>query len=368
MFSEARISKNEETGFSLVELMIAMTISLFLLLGITYVYTQSKPVYRTQENLARMQENGRLAFEYLSGDLRMAGYFGCASASMTYQTSPAAVACPAPGTAPSLTCTLGGTGCADIDFDPAKAVYGHESTTTTVWSPALTPALTDVYDNSDVLTIRGTASTNASIVKDASPTAANIKVSTTVGLAQGDVLMASNCKSSTIFQACNVTGGNVLVHDTGNNLGCASPAYGNSCKNWGNDYTGGTVLKLIKNTYFIKAIDGVPTLHRRNLAGTDQALVPNVENFQIKYGVAPTVDDYPTIYSTAEAVDTAGKWNLVKSIRIELLMRSAEDNITTAIQKNVYFNGADIVPTDRRLRIAMSTTIGVRNRTLLSTK
>ena len=69
-------------GFSLVEIMVALGISLFILAGIGYVYTNSKQTYRVQDQLSRLQENGRLAFEYLTRDIRMAGYWGCGTSGM----------------------------------------------------------------------------------------------------------------------------------------------------------------------------------------------------------------------------------------------------------------------------------------------
>ena len=82
------------------------------------------------------------------------------------------------------------------------------------------------------------------------------------------------------------------------------------------------------------------------------------------YAIAPTIDDYPTSYVTASSVTN---WNLVKSVRIDLLVRSPDNRITTDVQK-VYFNGSTITPTDRHLRLVMGTTVSIRNRTLLSTK
>jgi len=63
-------------GFSLVELLAALAISLLLLAGIGQVYSAARHSYRLQDTLARLQENGRYVLETLSGDLRRAGYLG----------------------------------------------------------------------------------------------------------------------------------------------------------------------------------------------------------------------------------------------------------------------------------------------------
>ena len=66
--------KVNQHGLSLVELMIAMTIGLFLLAAIGSVFLSSKQTYRTGDNLSRMQENGRFAVDWLGKEIRVAGY------------------------------------------------------------------------------------------------------------------------------------------------------------------------------------------------------------------------------------------------------------------------------------------------------
>jgi type IV pilus assembly protein PilW len=63
-------------GFSLVELMIALVITLILIAGIGQIFVSSKKSFTIQDSLARQQENGRYAIELIAQDLRRAGYFG----------------------------------------------------------------------------------------------------------------------------------------------------------------------------------------------------------------------------------------------------------------------------------------------------
>ena len=63
-------------GFSLVELMVALVITLILLAGISQIFVSSKKSFTIQDSLARQQENGRYAIEVISQDLRRAGYWG----------------------------------------------------------------------------------------------------------------------------------------------------------------------------------------------------------------------------------------------------------------------------------------------------
>jgi type IV pilus assembly protein PilW len=63
-------------GFSLIELMIALVITLILLAGIAQIYLGSKKSFNIQNSLGRQQENGRYATETIAQDLRRAGYWG----------------------------------------------------------------------------------------------------------------------------------------------------------------------------------------------------------------------------------------------------------------------------------------------------
>lgn len=63
-------------GFSLVELMVALAISMILLGGIGQILLGSKKSFTIQDTLGRQQENGRYAINTVSADLRRAGYRG----------------------------------------------------------------------------------------------------------------------------------------------------------------------------------------------------------------------------------------------------------------------------------------------------
>jgi len=70
-------NKSFQTGLSLIEIMISLLIGAFLLGGVLQIFIGSKQTYRMQENLSRLQENGRFALDFIGRDLRMAGYWGC---------------------------------------------------------------------------------------------------------------------------------------------------------------------------------------------------------------------------------------------------------------------------------------------------
>jgi len=69
-------SGRRQRGVGLIELMVALVIGLFLILGAVTVFNQSRNTYRASEGVARMQEAARLAMDVIEADLRMANYWG----------------------------------------------------------------------------------------------------------------------------------------------------------------------------------------------------------------------------------------------------------------------------------------------------
>ena len=66
--------KHLPMGFSLVELMVAMTIGLGLMLVVAQLFLGSRQIQATQDDLARIQEGARFVVELMAKELRMAGY------------------------------------------------------------------------------------------------------------------------------------------------------------------------------------------------------------------------------------------------------------------------------------------------------
>ena len=78
---------NRSRGVTLIELMIAMVISTIVLLGVGTVYSSSKRSYKVQEEMARLQENARYAFNVMSRDIRGAGFIGSHLATALVETA-----------------------------------------------------------------------------------------------------------------------------------------------------------------------------------------------------------------------------------------------------------------------------------------
>lgn len=65
---------NRQRGFTLVEILVALAIGALLTVGFVQIFSGSKKTYLVQDNLSRLQENGRFAMDFLSQDIRMAGF------------------------------------------------------------------------------------------------------------------------------------------------------------------------------------------------------------------------------------------------------------------------------------------------------
>lgn len=70
----APLSIGRQRGMSLVELMVAMTIGLIITVVIANLFLGTKETYRTQDDLSRIQENLRFAFQVVGRTVRLAGY------------------------------------------------------------------------------------------------------------------------------------------------------------------------------------------------------------------------------------------------------------------------------------------------------
>lgn len=75
------IEHGRQAGFSIVELMVAILISLIILAGVIQVVVSSKTTFLGQEEMSFIQENARYAVDVLGKDIQGAGYWGCSGAS-----------------------------------------------------------------------------------------------------------------------------------------------------------------------------------------------------------------------------------------------------------------------------------------------
>jgi len=329
-------------GMSLVEVLVALVISLFLLGGIIQVYLANKTSYAFSNAISRIQENGRYSLDTMSQDLRMAGFFGCAIFDPTDSES-----------------IVNNLNAAGTGYDAAV----HDI----IGQGLLEGTNNDGLNGSDSITLRGAKPSQFNVFPPFGPsTSANIKVNNNDILETGDIVMISNCRGADIFQITNTTQGkgaakDAVVHNTGTGTepGNYNP---DTCKSghclsqvYGAD---ASLFQLQAVTYTIAVGEsGEPALWRSE-NGVNLELIEGIEQMQILYGVDTDDDDFPNRYVVSTAV--ADMLDVI-SVRIMLLIRSESDGITEDVQSYTY-NGANITAADQRLRQIFSTTIALRNR------
>ena len=69
------INRNNQRGLGLVELMIAMLLSLLLSVAVISVFTANSRAFKQDENVLRMQDDARHALRELAFELSMAGHY-----------------------------------------------------------------------------------------------------------------------------------------------------------------------------------------------------------------------------------------------------------------------------------------------------
>jgi type IV pilus assembly protein PilW len=64
-------------GFGLIELLIALALSLVVVLGVAQIFIAAKNTYVSQNTAAGMQEDARFVLSKMIQEIRMVGMFGC---------------------------------------------------------------------------------------------------------------------------------------------------------------------------------------------------------------------------------------------------------------------------------------------------
>ena len=359
-----------QSGFSLVELMIAVTLGLLLMAGVGHIFLGSKQTYRMQEGMSRVQENGRFALEFLSRDIRMAGYVGCSrnvgTINNTLNAPPASFS-PAvgiqgwdyAGTGPGNTYSV------DASTAPISSTGG-------TWLTAAGGTLENfnALPGSDIVRVWTSGPDEPATITQINPGANTIVRSTpNATFRDGDILMISDCASADIIQACNVQaiGGGAEIQFTLSS-GC-NP--GNIPALSLGTQAGGEVVRLVSYIYYIGKRNDVaanpPALMRSPLdtngavAGAPEELIEGVESMQVLYGEDTNADGSADRQVAATAVSD---WTQVVSVRLALLMRGEEESEPATNTATYDLAGAQIDPVDdRRHRRVFATTIHLRNRT-----
>ena len=329
--------RHPQKGFSLIELMIAITLALIIIGAIGYFYLGTRQAYRSTDNLSQLQENQRVALDVIARDIRMAGYVGCVNIGGSQIN---VIANTPPSTTPAT----------------MAQIYKNGAGWT---NPTTAPIIARVA-GTDVIEIRF-ASGSANVQSKMTSISAQIKIySNTANFAAGDVLMVSDCSSTDIFRATTVSASSspvTIAHaSSSNTANFLSKVYD----------TNATIMAFHDVSYFIgtNPITGKPELYRFDAgvaAAVPEAIAENVENMQARYGLDSTgnngaVDAYNTVITPASA-------NVI-ALQVGMGFVGTDNYVGTAAQ-TYYLLGTAYTAADTRLRQAANITVVLRNQAVL---
>lgn len=356
-------------GMTLVELMVSLVLGLILLGSAIQVFQGNKQSYRIAEGLARVQENGRIALQIMAQDLRMVGQLGCGSRRVRLNdtlvfnfnsNNPPAFFDP----------TYAASNPIQV-FDDMAGWPGPE--TPTDGTEDLLICDTDNADEatcqvSDAIAITRGSETYALTLDNMADASAAIPIRTREFQAfasNDDLYLITDCLRGDLFRGTADTDQDTDPDTTPTtNItpdAALQQGYGQSAM----------VMPLTGSIYFVASDgSGQPALYRLPLIGNAQPIALGVEGMQIMIGEDTNDDSFADVYLAPAAV---GDWSNATSIRISLLIKSPENNVTDVPTPVSFFDGtaAEGVPglttvndgddADRRLRMTFTTTVTLRN-------
>ncbi|AKA22401.1 PilW family protein [Pseudomonas chlororaphis] len=69
--------RQDAKGFGLIEMLVALALSLIVALGVTQIFISAKDTYLSQSASAGLQEDARFVLSKMIQEIRMVGMFGC---------------------------------------------------------------------------------------------------------------------------------------------------------------------------------------------------------------------------------------------------------------------------------------------------
>lgn len=351
-------------GVTLIEMMIAMLISAFLLGGVIQIFISSKQSYRVGEDSSRLQENGRFAIDIMARDIRMAGFLPCRIQ--------------AGKVANSVDST-------DSIYDFFNAPVGADEygSSTFAGYPAVGSAPTDRVAGADAIRILRGGSQSSCVASHVVASATLHLCGPSSEFQQGDILLVCDAEKAALFQMSGPasTGAHTtIVHNTGT----GSP--GNCNKKLGKPGTPGDcatnsdaqfqmdaqIVKFSSVAYYIGVSTSGKTtsLYKIVLGQAPIELIEDIETMQLLYGEDTTADGIADQYVTGNNVTDA---NNVVAVRIGLLVRSPNEVAKDTDAKTYSVAGTAIADTGTAVthsggkffRNVYTSTIKVRNRGIL---
>lgn len=344
-----RLSRFRMQGLSLIELMIAILIGAFLTLGLLQVFSASREAYRLSEGIARVQENGRFALDYLQRDIRMAGHFGCVNDQARLET------------ANILQSHTSG----NLDFN--VSIRGYDSAPTGLTLNPVPIAGSDLlvlrFLTGDGLPIAGIDTTAGTVTVDST----RWNVLTQGGVPNPILFGIADCAHADVFQA------NAVAASTGT-VTLPNAAI---LSRYGVNPAGGpaTLYRAEAIVYYIgQGTSNRPSLFRARIgsaSNTSEELIEGIENMQFRYGQDRSAAGAPPtgyIASQGTATDVgnaATEWRRVGQVEVAVLAASPNPASTAQAVTSRVPRLLGVTPTvanDRRYRAVYQSTIALRNR------
>jgi type IV pilus assembly protein PilW len=287
--------RGNQTGLSLIELMVSMTLGLIVLSGVLVVFVNSSAARNEVERTSRQIENGRYASEILMEDIRVAGFYGA--------LDPTTLA--APGALPADPCSLT---VADWSSWIPVHVQGYDATGFT----STNCALNNLQAGTDVLVIRRGRTCTANTT-DCTP-------DVTTGT---PYLQVSRCSSQVTKYALGLQPSAGTAPFDMQEKTCLTTALANKREYYVHIYFVATENGRGDNIPTLKRLELVRDPSNPALAKWDTvALVEGVENLQFVYGVDTNNDGAPDEYVANPT--TLARWMNVVTVQFHVLARNID--------------------------------------------
>lgn len=300
-----RSTQRRQHGFSMVELMVAITISLLLLAGVIQIFLASRQTYTLQDGMARLQENARYALGRISNEISASGYLGCMESFNQDSISN------------NLVNQLNG-------YDYANPISAANDTGT---------------DGTDILYVRFGSSGNIPLLDEFNETSTQLTLDTTNAnydsLQQYDILTVGDCDGVSIFMITNdpeTSGGVVqfqsgIVASSGVNAGQSNIAGQFDAPVLAPDASVGSLISAFRvttNAYMVgPSSSGNGNALFVNSIDPNNELIQGVENFQVRMGVNDDTDLGADRYVDADDL-VASDWNNVVSVRVDMRLNTVD--------------------------------------------
>ncbi|MGQ0579662.1 MAG: PilW family protein [Betaproteobacteria bacterium] len=285
-------------GFSLVEILVAMVISLLGILIIFQVFEASEGIKRTSTSGGDAQQNGLLALSAIERDARMSGF------GINY--------------APLLGCVVQGDDAGrNISFSLTAAEITDEVSDAG-------DSITLVYGDSDLLLAP------PKLAAAAATTATFLQVDNRYGFNINDLIIIGQvgrpCSLAQTTSLPTATGQKDQIHRSGGNynginLSAAYDAWDNTTQSGARMYSIGATPAVMM--YSVDAGTGQLMVRNAMTSGVSEALAEGIVQLQAQYGkdTSGTADGSVDAWDTT-APTTPDGWSRVLALRIAVLSRS----------------------------------------------